>query len=142
MIERQARLAASAGANPVLIFVERLPAALSAAVERLERVAANMGARREEPLVLFVAKRRGALERVEYERQALVDERHARGVAGLAEGANGREEAHASRSFSHVRTIVRRPGTLRTPVTATAEASPFEAIHTGVSSAVRYVPPL
>ena len=35
VVERQARLAASAGANPVLIFVERLPAALSAAVERL-----------------------------------------------------------------------------------------------------------
>ena len=37
VIERQARLAASAGANPVVIFVERLPAALSAAVERLRR---------------------------------------------------------------------------------------------------------
>lgn len=37
VIERQARLAASAGANPVIIFVERLPAALSAAVERLRR---------------------------------------------------------------------------------------------------------
>lgn len=37
VIERQARLAASAGANPVVIFVERLPAALTAAVERLRR---------------------------------------------------------------------------------------------------------
>jgi hypothetical protein len=37
VIERQARLAASAGANPVLIFVERMPAALSAAIERLRR---------------------------------------------------------------------------------------------------------
>jgi hypothetical protein len=37
VVERQARLAASAGANPVIIFVERLPAALSAAVERLRR---------------------------------------------------------------------------------------------------------
>jgi len=37
VIERQARLAASAGANPVVIFVERLPAALSAAIERLRR---------------------------------------------------------------------------------------------------------
>ena len=37
VIERQARLAASAGANPVIIFVERLPAALSAAIERLRR---------------------------------------------------------------------------------------------------------
>ncbi len=37
VIERQARLAASAGASPVIIFVERLPAALSAAVERLRR---------------------------------------------------------------------------------------------------------
>ena len=37
VIERQARLAASAGANPVIIYVERLPAALSAAVERLRR---------------------------------------------------------------------------------------------------------
>ena len=37
VVERQARLAASAGANPVVIVVERLPAALSAAVERLRR---------------------------------------------------------------------------------------------------------
>jgi hypothetical protein len=37
VIERQARLAASAGANPVLIFVERMPAALTAAIERLRR---------------------------------------------------------------------------------------------------------
>lgn len=37
VIERQARLAASAGANPVLIVVERLPAALTAAIERLRR---------------------------------------------------------------------------------------------------------
>ena len=37
VIERQARLAASAGANPVLIFVERMPAALSVAIERLRR---------------------------------------------------------------------------------------------------------
>lgn len=37
VVERQARLAASAGANPVIIYVERLPAALSAAIERLRR---------------------------------------------------------------------------------------------------------
>jgi hypothetical protein len=37
VVERQARLAASAGANPVIIVVERLPAALSAAIERLRR---------------------------------------------------------------------------------------------------------
>jgi hypothetical protein len=37
VIERQARLAASAGANPVIVYVERLPAALSAAIERLRR---------------------------------------------------------------------------------------------------------
>ena len=37
VIERQARLAAGAGADPVIIFVERLPAALSAAIERLRR---------------------------------------------------------------------------------------------------------
>lgn len=37
VIERQARLAASAGANPVVIFVERMPAALTAAIERLRR---------------------------------------------------------------------------------------------------------
>jgi len=37
VVERQARLAASAGADPVLIYVERLPAALSAAIERLRR---------------------------------------------------------------------------------------------------------
>jgi len=37
VIERQARLAASAGANPVVILVERMPAALSAAIGRLRR---------------------------------------------------------------------------------------------------------
>ncbi len=37
VIERQARLAAGAGADPVIIFVERLPAALTAAIERLRR---------------------------------------------------------------------------------------------------------
>lgn len=37
VIERQARLAAGAGADPVVIFVERLPAALTAAIERLRR---------------------------------------------------------------------------------------------------------
>jgi hypothetical protein len=37
VLERQARLAASAGADPVIIVVERLPAALTAAVERLRR---------------------------------------------------------------------------------------------------------
>jgi hypothetical protein len=37
VIERQARLAAAAGASPVLILVERMPAALSAAVDRLRR---------------------------------------------------------------------------------------------------------
>jgi hypothetical protein len=37
VIERQARLAASAGANPVIILVERMPAALSAAIGRLRR---------------------------------------------------------------------------------------------------------
>ncbi|MEA3030405.1 MAG: hypothetical protein QOG13_1730 [Sphingomonadales bacterium] len=37
VIERQARLAAAAGAAPVILFVERLPAALSAAIERLRR---------------------------------------------------------------------------------------------------------
>jgi len=37
VIERQARLAASAGANPVVIFVERMPAGLTAAIERLRR---------------------------------------------------------------------------------------------------------
>lgn len=37
VLERQARLAAGAGADPVIIFVERLPAALTAAVERLRR---------------------------------------------------------------------------------------------------------
>ena len=37
VLERQARLAASAGANPVIILVERLPAQLTAAVERLRR---------------------------------------------------------------------------------------------------------
>jgi len=37
VIERQARLAASAGASPVIILVERMPAALSAAIGRLRR---------------------------------------------------------------------------------------------------------
>ncbi len=37
VIERQARLAAAAGADPVIIFVERMPAALTAAIERLRR---------------------------------------------------------------------------------------------------------
>jgi hypothetical protein len=37
VIERQARLAASAGCNPVIILVERMPAALSAAIGRLRR---------------------------------------------------------------------------------------------------------
>jgi hypothetical protein len=37
VVERQARLAAAAGADPVLILVERMPAALSAAIERLRR---------------------------------------------------------------------------------------------------------
>ena len=37
VLERQARLAAGAGADPVIIFVERLPAALTAAIERLRR---------------------------------------------------------------------------------------------------------
>jgi hypothetical protein len=37
VIERQARLAASAGASPILILVERVPAALSAAIARLRR---------------------------------------------------------------------------------------------------------
>ena len=37
VLERQARLAASVGASPVLILVERMPAALSAAVDRLRR---------------------------------------------------------------------------------------------------------
>jgi hypothetical protein len=37
VIERQVRLAASAGAAPILVLVERLPAALTAAIERLRR---------------------------------------------------------------------------------------------------------
>jgi hypothetical protein len=37
VIERQVRLAASAGASPILVLVERMPAALSAAVDRLRR---------------------------------------------------------------------------------------------------------
>ena len=35
VIERQARLAAASGAAPIILFVERMPAALSAAIERL-----------------------------------------------------------------------------------------------------------
>ena len=37
VIERQARLAAAAGAAPIILVVERMPAALSAAIERLRR---------------------------------------------------------------------------------------------------------
>src|SRR4051812_43578513 len=37
VIERQARLAAAAGAAPIIVVVERMPAALSAAIERLRR---------------------------------------------------------------------------------------------------------
>jgi hypothetical protein len=37
VLERQARLAAAAGANPIVIVVERIPAALSAALDRLRR---------------------------------------------------------------------------------------------------------
>ena len=37
VIERQARLAASAGASPIVILVERMPSALSAAIARLRR---------------------------------------------------------------------------------------------------------
>jgi hypothetical protein len=37
VLERQARLAAGAGADPVIVFVERLPAPLAAAIERLRR---------------------------------------------------------------------------------------------------------
>jgi hypothetical protein len=37
VIERQVRLAAAAGAAPVIVLVERMPAALTAAIERLRR---------------------------------------------------------------------------------------------------------
>jgi hypothetical protein len=37
VIERQARLAAAAGSDPVIVLVERMPAALTAAFERLRR---------------------------------------------------------------------------------------------------------
>ncbi len=37
LVERQARLAASAGANPIVIIVERVPPALGTALERLRR---------------------------------------------------------------------------------------------------------
>jgi hypothetical protein len=37
VIERQARLAAAAGAAPIILVVERMPAALSTAIERLRR---------------------------------------------------------------------------------------------------------
>jgi len=37
VIERQVRLAAAAGAAPIILFVERMPAALSAAIARLRR---------------------------------------------------------------------------------------------------------
>ena len=37
LVERQARLAASAGANPIVIIIERVPPALGMALERLRR---------------------------------------------------------------------------------------------------------
>ncbi|HET9427038.1 MAG TPA: hypothetical protein VFO69_01630 [Allosphingosinicella sp.] len=37
LVERQARLAASAGANPIVIIVERVPPALGSALDRLRR---------------------------------------------------------------------------------------------------------
>ena len=37
MIERQARLAAAAGAAPIIVLVERMPPALCAALDRLRR---------------------------------------------------------------------------------------------------------
>lgn len=37
LVERQARLAASAGADPIILLVERIPAALLAAIDRLRR---------------------------------------------------------------------------------------------------------
>ena len=37
LVERQARVAASAGANPIVIIVERVPPALGSALERLRR---------------------------------------------------------------------------------------------------------
>ena len=37
VVERQVRLAAAAGAAPVIVLVERMPAALTAAIERLRR---------------------------------------------------------------------------------------------------------
>ncbi|HWT11314.1 MAG TPA: hypothetical protein VN231_01015 [Allosphingosinicella sp.] len=37
VVERQARLAAAAGAAPLIVLVERMPAALTAAIERLRR---------------------------------------------------------------------------------------------------------
>ena len=51
VIERQARLAAAAGCNPVIVLVERLPAALSAALQRLrrERVPIEIARSAEEP---------------------------------------------------------------------------------------------
>ena len=42
LIERQARLAHAAGANPIVLAVERVPQALLAAVDRLRRQGLNI----------------------------------------------------------------------------------------------------
>ena len=50
VVERQARLAAAAGAAPIVIFVERMPPALGAAIDRLrrERLAVQVARNAEE----------------------------------------------------------------------------------------------
>ncbi|MGE5723333.1 MAG: hypothetical protein ACM3YM_12825 [Sphingomonadales bacterium] len=43
LLERQARLAASAGASPIILFVERIPPELLAAIERLRHEGVKVG---------------------------------------------------------------------------------------------------
>jgi len=85
VIERQVRLAASAGASPILILVERMPAALSAAVDRL---------RRDHVPVQIVRSAEEAAEAVDpYDRVLLVADGAIAGRSQLARVAAAEETA-------------------------------------------------
>jgi hypothetical protein len=85
VIERQVRLAASAGASPILVLVERMPAALSAAVDRL---------RRDHVPVRIVRSAEEAAEAVDpYDRVLLVADGAIAGRSQLARIAEAGETA-------------------------------------------------
>jgi len=80
VLERQVRLAAAAGAAPIIVFVERMPAALSAAIERL---------RRDRVPVQLVRSPEEAAEAVDaYDRVLLVADGAIAGRSQLARLAN------------------------------------------------------